>query len=375
MVTHDLKIGGLQRLVVDLACNIDKERFEVSVCAIREGRDFEGTLCEKGIKVIRLPIAPAGVDYLTFWKLYKVIRMLKPAIVHTHNTQPFIEGGIAALMARVPVIIHTDHGREFPDKRRYMFAEWILSHFVDGMVCVSEATRASLAEHEKIRASKIKVILNGIDGGQYRTDLDPAVKRKDLGIPPESTPLLGWCGRLSSEKGLTYLLQALRLLIRDFPNVLLLLVGGGELMERLTEESKELGVEDHVRFLGPRHDVHEILRILDLFVLPSVREGLPLVLLEAMAASLPIVATGVGGIREAVEDGVNGLVVKPQDPSSLYEAAKRILESANTWRRFSGHSYELFQNRFTLERMVREYEAIYWSCFESTELGRRELCR
>jgi glycosyltransferase involved in cell wall biosynthesis len=374
LVTHDLKIGGLQRVVVDLACGLNKEKFGVSVCVLREGSDFEDELSEKGIRVIR-PQATAGrVDYFAFWKLYKIFRAVRPTIVHTHNTQPFVEGGLAAVMARVPVIVHTDHGRKFPDKRRYMFAEWVMSHFVKRLVGVSEATKAGLVKYERIPASRIQVILNGIDGDKYEISLDPAAKRKELGIDPESGPLLGWCGRLSSEKGLTYLLQALRLLKSDFPKVLLLLAGEGELLEELRQESEAMGLERHVRFLGARHDVHEILRILDLFVLPSVREGLPLVLLEAMAASLPIVATGVGGIREAVEEGVNGLVVKPQDPSSLYHAMKQIFENKETRDSFSRRSHELFQSRFSVKRMVEEYETIYGNCFMSPGGEREELC-
>jgi sugar transferase (PEP-CTERM/EpsH1 system associated) len=368
-ITHDLNIGGLQRVVVDLSRSLDKDKYDVSVCALREGGPLESELKKEGIKVIKLPLAENGIDYFTFWKLYKIFREIRPAVIHTHNTQPFIEGAIAALMARVPVIVHTDHGRQFPDKRRYMFSEWVLSHFADQIVAVSETTKSGLVHYEKVSSSKIQVILNGIDEQKYSVRIDKDKKKKELGIVPNAGPILGWCGRLSPEKGLTYLIKAMELLRRGFPNILLLIAGAGALKEDLNRQAKDLGLERHVRFLGPRADVHEILMILDLFVLPSVREGLPLVLLEAMAAGVPIVATDVGGNHRAVQEAINGFLVKPGDPDSLYKAIKGLLENRKLRETFSRNALALFQKEFTLKKMVQEYELVYQECLASVGIG------
>ncbi|MHB8481163.1 MAG: glycosyltransferase family 4 protein [Nitrospiria bacterium] len=361
-ITHDLNIGGLQRVAADLAQNLNKDRYDVSVCALREGGVLEQELSQEGISVIKLPPAPNGVDYFSFWKLYQIFKAVRPDIIHTHNTQPFLEGALAGLMARVPVIIHTDHGRQFPDKKRYMFAEQTLARFVSQIVAVSEFTKNDLIQYEKIKASKIKVVLNGIDGRKYSCSIDKIRKKKEAGIDRERGPIIGWCGRLSPEKGLSFLFKSVKSLVKVYPEIILLIAGEGPLEERLRIEAKELGIERNILFLGRREDVHEIMSIFDIFVLPSIREGLPLVLLEAMAASLPIIASDVGGISRAVKEGINGFLVKPQDPDILYERIKNLLENAELREVFARNAQALFQKEFSLERMIREYETVYQEC-------------
>lgn len=364
-ITHDLNYGGLQKLVVDISKNLDKSRYQVSVCTLRESGSLEEELVMSGIKVIKLPSAKNGADYLSFWKLSSILREERPDIIHTHNTQPFIEGGIAAILAKIPVHVHTDHGRQFPDKKRYMFAEWVFSHFANQMVAVSENLKEDISKYEGIRTDKIKVILNGIDGNKYKNKIDKNKKRKELNIDNRNNPILGFVGRLSPEKGLIYLIKAMKLLVKEFPNILLLIVGEGALLEELKRETKALGMEQNIRFIGPRSDINEILGILDIFVLPSLREGLPLVLLEAAAASLPIVATDVGGNRQVVKHGTNGLLVKHGDATSLYNAIKKMIMDEAMRKEFGCKSFDLFINNFTIETMIKKYEDIYQDCLAS----------
>ncbi len=365
-ITHDLNYGGLQKLVVDISKNLDKSRYQVSVCVLREGGPLEEELLKEDIKIIKLPPANNGIDYLSFWKLFKIFREERPNIIHTHNTQPFVEGGIAAILAKTPVHVHTDHGRQFPDKRRYMFAEWVFSHFANQMVAVSENLKKDISKYESISPDKIKVILNGIDGNKYKNKIDKNKKRQELNIDNRYNPILGFVGRLSSEKGLTYLIKAMKNLVKEFPNILLLIVGDGGLLEELTQEAKALGLENNIRFLGPRPDINEILGILDVFVLPSLREGLPLVLLEAAAASLPIIATEVGGNKQVVTDGINGFIVKPGDVISLYNAIKQLIIDEGMRKEFGCKSFDLFINNFTIDKMIKEYETIYQDCLRLT---------
>src|SRR3989304_1352068 len=357
-ITHDLNIGGLQRVVVDLACNLNKDRYDVSVCALREGGPYESELLNDGIPIIKLAENTYTVDYLMFWKIYRTMREMRPTIVHPHNTQPFLEGTVAAVLAGVPVVVHTDHGRQFPDKWRYMTAERIVSRFVNQLVAFSEANKSDLVQYEKIPASKIMVVANGINEQKYQFPVDRSWKRKELNIAPDAGPIVGWCGRLSPEKGLDVLIRAVDLLKKDFPGMVFLIAGEGDLDGPLRQEAKERNVERWIRFLGPRSDVHEIMGIIDLFVLPSLREGLPLVLLEAMAASLAIVATNVGGIPGAVVDGVNGLLFKPCHPEEFAAAIKRLLSDEVMREKFAKNSLELFYQRFGLRKMLTGYEEI-----------------
>lgn len=365
-ITHDLNYGGLQKLVVDISRNLDKTKYQVSVCTLKEGGPLEKELQKEDIKIIKLPHSNNGVDYLSFWRLYKIFKEEKPDIIHTHNTQPFIEAGIAALLAGIPVKIHTDHGRQFPDKRRYMFAEWAFSHFTDQLVAVSENLKDDISKYEGIRANKIKVISNGIDGNKYKNKIDKSKKRKELGIDNKHNIILGFVGRLSPEKGLIYLIKAMETLVKEFSNLLLMIAGEGVLLEELKREAIALGIERNIRFLGPRSDINEILGILDVFVLPSLREGLPLVLLEAAAASLPMIATDVGGNKQVVTEGINGFIVKPGDDISLSDAIKKLIMDEDMRKEFGCRSFDFFINNFTVEKMMKEYEIIYQDCLRAT---------
>jgi len=358
-VTHDLAIGGLQRMVVDLARTLDKNEFDVSVCCLREGGIYETVLAEHGIRVIKIAASSKPVDYSCFWKIYQILKLERPTIIHTHNTQPYIEGVVAALMAGVPVRIHTDHAREFPDKRRYMVAERILSHSVHQIVAVSDETKNDLVKYEKINPERIIVIFNGIDGAMYNTAPDRKRKLGELGIPLEGGPILGFCGRLSVEKGITFLLKAMRMLVDEFPYAKLIIVGDGELRVELSLEIQELDLADNVFLLGARLDVREIMQILDVFVLPSLREGLPLVLLEAAAASVPIVATNVGGNRLVVRNEVNGFLVEPGEAETLAKALRKLMNDKVARQEFGRVGYDLFKRTFTLDQMVENYETIY----------------
>lgn len=357
-ITHDLKIGGLQRVVVDLATNLNKDKFSVSVCVLREGGPLEKELSEADIEVIRMPPAMRP-DYFRFWKLANLMAEIRPHIVHTHNTEPLTDGVPAALLAGVPVKIHTDHARSFPDKMRYMFSEWALSHFVTQFVAVSEQTKADLVKYEKISPHKIRVVLNGINGASYDKPVDREQVKARLGIDASRGPIIGIAARLTWQKGLHDLLEATKLLQRDFPQLLVLIAGEGELWESLHSRSKELGIEANVSLLGRRSDVPEILQVLDVFVLPSLFEGLPLVVLEAMAASLPVVATDVGGVRQAVQDGITGLIVPPGSPPALSAAIRTILNSSDMRNEFARNARMTFLKAFSLTHMVKAYEAMY----------------
>jgi len=208
LITHDLAIGGLQQVVVNICRTIDREYFDVSVLCLRELGPFTPEIEKLGIKVFCIPQKKTGVDYFSFLKVAKILRQQQIEIIHTHNTQPFIDGVIGGLIAGVNTMIHTDHARDFPDKKRYMFAEWLMSHFVYKVVGVSEHTSQNLIRYEKISPGKIVTIYNGIDGSKYDIVIDKKKKRSELGIRGND-PIIGLGVRLTDQKGLTFLLQAM----------------------------------------------------------------------------------------------------------------------------------------------------------------------
>jgi len=357
-ITHDLAIGGLQQVVVNICKTIDRNTFDISVLCLRNLGEFVPEVEELGIKVFYLPQKQNGTDYFSFLKVAKILRQEKVDIIHTHNTQPFIDGTIGALLTGVKTIVHTDHARDFPDKRRYMFAEWLMSHFAYKVIGVSDHTSHNLIKHEKILPRKIITILNGIDGSKYNITINKDNKKRELGIK-RCGPIIGLGVRLSEQKGITYLLQAMPEVIKFFPDITLVIAGEGPCEDELKKDALHLGIDQHVLFIGPRLDIPELLKLFDLYVLPSLWEGLPIVLLEAMAAGCPIVSTNVGGMPMAIKHGENGSLVKPKQPQELSYEIIKLLENEQLRKKYSQNGKRTFQEHFSAEHMTRYYEKLY----------------
>ncbi len=289
-----------------------------------------------GIPVILIPVRSKGTDYFASMKVAAVFRKLKPDVIHTHNTQPFIEGTIAAVMTGVKRVIHTDHARIFPDKRRYMLMEWLLSHFVEKVVGVSEHTTKSLNKYEHISEKKLTTIVNGIEYESISVNIE--LKKKTLSLPSNCL-VIGAAVRLSEQKGLHYVIEVLPDLIKNYPHIEMVIAGDGPLRMQLQVRAKELKIDKKVHFIGPRLDVLELLQVFDIYVLPSLWEGLPMIILEAMASGCPVIATDVGGVREAIVDNETGILVEPGNKKALYEAIEKLVTDKDL--------------------MVKKYEALY----------------
>lgn len=357
-ITHDLDLGGLQQVIYNICRSIDHTRFEVAVLCLRARGIYAADVEALGIPVHLLEQKPGGVDYLAFAKVARLLRELQIDVIHTHNTQPFIDGTLGAVMAGVRTIIHTDHARSFPDKFRYMVAEKIMSLFAYRVVGCSDHTSHQLITHEKISRRKVRTILNGIDPARFDLQVDRTAKRRELGLPASGS-VIGLAVRLSDQKGITYLLRAMPLILNEHPQTSLLIAGDGELADELKSEAAALGVSGNVVFCGARKDIPELLRILDIYVLPSLWEGLPMVILEAMAAGCPVVATNVGGNPSAVVDGRTGRLISPADPAALAAAITGLLASESLRQAYSRAARDLFLERFTAEKMTRRYERLY----------------
>lgn len=357
-ITHDLDLGGLQQVIYNLCRTLDRSRFEIFVLCLREKGLFASDVEALGIPVFLLEKNAKGPDYFAFRKVAKLMRELRIDVVHTHNTQPFFDGTIGAMLAGVRTVIHTDHARDFPDKLRYMIAEWLMSLYAYRVVGCSEHTSQQLMRYEKISKRKIVTIPNGIDGSRFDLSIDRAAKRRELGIGAEGH-IIGLAVRLSDQKGITFLLRAMPSVLAKHPDTTLLIAGNGDLRADLEREAKDLGVASQVKFCGPRKDIPELLKLLDLYVLPSKWEGLPMVILEAMAAGCPVVATNVGGNATAVVDGVTGALVPPQDPSALAQAIVRLLDSPDLLKSYAANGRARFYERFSADIMARQYEQLY----------------
>lgn len=362
-IVNGMGIGGLQRVVETLCETTDQDRFEVRVLSLGLLREIGEEMRSRGFRVDGLPGSdPSRPDRLSPLRVYRYLKASPVDVVHTHNTQAMIEGIPPAFLARVPIRIHTDHARLYPDRTAYILAERFVSYLTTQVVAVSGHTAMELRRHQKIPARKIITIPNGIDASAYVDPgdgrFDVAAKRRELGLP-ERGPVIGLAARLAEQKGIIDLLEAMPILLGQFPDLNLLIAGEGELEDSLRESAAELGVLERTHFLGPRRDVPELYAVMDLFMLPSYWEGLPMALLEAMAAGLPTVGCDVGGVATAVRDGVNGLLVKPGRPKDLAAATARLLADPDLLTSYGQAAAKIFQETFSAEPMTRAYEALY----------------
>jgi sugar transferase (PEP-CTERM/EpsH1 system associated) len=357
-ITHDLALGGLQRVVLNICNTIDRERFEVSVLCLRGLGMFAPEIEKGGTKVMLVPQVQGRADYFCFVKVARILRDERIDVIHTHNTQPFLDGTMGAMISGVRTVVHTDHSRLFPDKRRYMLMERVMAQYAFKVVGVSQDTSRNLERYERIPRSKIVTIVNGIDESLFAAETDGAGMRNELGIGSRG-PVIGFCGRLEPQKGVCYLLEALPQVLKRLPDAALVIVGDGYFQDDLKHQAEALGVEKSVIFVGTRRDMPRVYKALDVLVLPSLFEGMPMVLLEAMASGCPVVATDVGGVRELIAHGVSGSVVEPKNAPKLGEELIRLLEDEEMRLRYVTNGLRTVRERFSIASMTKRYERLY----------------
>ena len=358
-VLPTFEVGGLENGVVNLIDRMEARRFRHTLCVLSGSAGARGRF-EREVPVHLLQKREGNDPRLPF-RIAGLLRRAGADIVRSYGWGAWIEAVTAATLAAVSCRIHSEHGfiveelREIPWRRR--LAQRGAAVMTTRIVAVSDAIREALLQRG-IPEGKVTTIINGVDTRRFSPGEAPQV-RASLGIPPE-TFLLGSVARLDPIKDLGSVIRALP----DLPGACYLIVGEGPQERELRELSRTLGVAERVRFLGARSDVPEILRALDLFLLPSLKEGTSNTLLEAMATALPIVATAVGGTPALVAHEESAILVPPGRPEAIAAAVER----ARRERRFSlevgRRARRVACTRFSLERMVHAYEDLYTEAFE-----------
>lgn len=358
-------LGGGQAIVLALARHLDKDRFETSVCA-RQGGPLEEQVRKAGLSFVPAPFGGKFSFGLT-GAIRGILRREKPDIVHTHGGIAGLYGRMAARKAGVPAVVHTIHGIHYLHYRNialraiYADLERYCSKFTDAVVFVSEADLATGRRLRLAKPAKLRLVRNGIDCSGLVTEEFARRAAGLWGVVPQGSPLIGTVARLHRQKGVTFLLRAAAAILAGRPEGRVIVAGGGELEDDLLREIRTLGLEQRVLLLGERTDAREILSLLDVFVLPSLWEGLPLVLIEAAALGKPIVATSVDGSREIITDGQTGLLVPAGDPAALAAAVRRLLDDSALASRLGEAARVSIPPRFTLEAMIAGYAELYQS--------------
>jgi glycosyltransferase involved in cell wall biosynthesis len=347
-VTHvvgQLRTGGMEKLLVELARHADRDRFDLRFVCLEDRGPVADEIEACGWEAVCLGCRP-GLRPGTVWRLSRQFIRGCADVVHTHNNAPLIYGAPAARLAGVSAVVHTRHGRSPEAGRRQRTAVRLASLLASRVVCVSEDS-GRLSAAEGIAGRKLTVIRNGIDTARF-TYLGPA---------PDGPVVM--VGRLVPAKGVDTLLRAAAIVVRQQPEFRLEIAGDGEARPGLEALSAELGLGEHVRFVGNIGDVPGLLARASAVVLPSLSEGISLTLLEAMARGLPVVATRVGGNPEVVEDGVTGRLVPASDPDALAAALLSVWPASDCTREMGRAGRERVERLFDVRRMVAEYETLY----------------
>ena len=325
----------------------------------------------KGVRLFALPSLVRRLsfknDLLAFISIYRLIKRIKPHIVHTHTSKAGFLGRLAAYLARVPIIIHTPHGHVFHSyygpvmTKIFIVAERILSLTTDRITALTNRERDEHIEEGIASIKKYVIIHSGVPLDRLmNVYIDVEAGKKKLGIPLNSN-VIGVVGRLVPIKGHEYLVAAAKGIIKEFDNTVFVFVGDGYLESRLQRQAESIGVRDNIVFTGWRKDAVEIIALFDVLVVPSLNEGMGKVLVEGMALGKPIVASSVGGITDLVNNGDNGLLVPPRDHDALEEAVLKLIRNKNLARELGENGKANVYPEYDLFVMVRQIENLYES--------------
>jgi len=369
--------GGSSTNTIETVARLNPKQFEAFLISGRTN-DPDGS--------IELALKTRNISYLFFndlqreinlWKdikaciqLYGFMKQNKFDIVHTHTSKAGILGRWAAKCAGVKRIIHTPHGHVFygyfgPIKTRlFIWIERITALITDKIITLTHRGKQEHVDFKIAPAEKFVTIYSGINI-ESKLDLNSKEESQQLkvqlGIPSESF-VFGCVARLDPIKGVSFLINAMNRVVQEYPQSRLLLVGDGQELQKLIQQTKALGLENHIIFAGFQKNANAYIQCMDVFVLASLNEGMGRVILEAMLFEKPVIATRVGGVPEIVEDGVSGLLVSSGDVESLSFAMIKLLKDNELLQTMGQQAKSKLKEKFSLEVMVQDIEHLYEHC-------------
>jgi glycosyltransferase involved in cell wall biosynthesis len=362
-VVLSLDVGGLERIVVDLGRLGLVQGQEPSVICLEKPGTLAGELEALGVPVYCVH-KPPGLRLATIRRIRDLLRASKPDVVHTHQIGALIYAGPACKQEKIPVVVHTEHinnvskHRSLSRRARIRLLWGLAGSYADRFFCVSDDIADAVKAYRTVPSRKVMVVPNGIDTAAFASAGDSATLRTELGIP-HGVPVIGTVGRLNEVKSQDLLIQAFARLSCHRPEPHLLLVGDGPERSRLEELTRDLGVAKRVHFAGYQPQPQQFLHLMNIFALTSRLEGMPLAVLEAWAAGLPVVASRVGGVPKMIAQGQTGLLFDPGDEVALVEAMNHLLAHPEEARRLAEAGCEYVRSRFDVRVMAETYNEHY----------------
>ncbi|MGA7799191.1 MAG: TIGR03088 family PEP-CTERM/XrtA system glycosyltransferase [Gammaproteobacteria bacterium] len=364
-VIYRLDVGGLENGLVNLINRIPSTQYRHAIVCLTDYTEFHRRIDREDVPIFALHKRP-GNDLNMLVRVWRLVRQLRPDIVHTRNLAA-LECAVPAWLAGARTCIHGEHGRDMLDvdgtSRRYQWVRRLYRPFVKAYVPLSKDLEQYLVSKVAVAPKRIWQIYNGVDTERFA----PAdSERQCVPAPGFSTPgtvVVGTVGRLQPVKDQVTLADAFIELLTRRPGLKsrlrLAIVGDGPLRDEVAGRLQAAGVADLAWLPGERSDVPELMRALDIFVLPSLAEGVSNTVLEAMATGLPVVATRVGGNPELIVDGVTGSLVPPSDPKAMAQALSEYVDNDDRRRAHGCAGRERVLERFSMQVMVDRYIALY----------------
>lgn len=356
---HVFNVGGAELLAKQLALACQDQFRPVFVCLDAIG-SLGSELIDKGF-IVEVVYRQPGFDYKCAGRIARLLDAHHVKLVHAHQYAPFFYTSIARLFKWSCPILFTEHGRDYPDYRRpkRVWANRLLLRRRDRVIAVGEHVREALVDNEGISISRVEVIHNGVDVQRFNPARPNRLSvRAGLGLCETDIGVIQ-VARLNRLKDYETAIRTMQIVCRGASNVRYFIVGEGEERTKIEAMVRDVNLENQIRMLGLREDVAQLLEGMDIFLLTSVSEGIPLTVIEAMSAQLPCVATRVGGIPEVVHDGTTGVLSAPGDCDELSEAILKLIQSPSVRQRMGECGRRRALELFHSDRMLAQYRALY----------------
>ncbi len=374
--TFDIEAGGggLSRFAIELGKKLDARRFEVILVSLGYfdtplGQNRIRQLNDEGFHSFEAAVWDDHHPYASFYRayrnLYKILSHQSIDIIHSHSEYTDITALMLKISGVAPIILRTVHYGYHEEWARKPLRRAILTNFLypllfNAEIGINQANTDRLNHRWVARLLNREAlkIYNAIPLERFENlQVDREVKKNSLGIPRDAI-IIGSVGRLTEQKGYCYLIEAAPTVLQEYPNAYFLIVGDGHLKQELIEQANARGISSHVIFTGARTDVEELLQCMDLFVSSSLWEGLPTVILEAMACRVPVVATNIPGTNELVLDRINGWLAPAKDSRALGEIIIHALRDSQLWSKITAEAEQTIRN-FAIDSIAKEYEDLY----------------
>jgi len=360
-VVDHLEIGGAQTHLVQLLKHLDRRRFTPMVCPLKARGELRGAVEALGVPVFdgglgRTLMGAGGARVL--WRLVRLLRRERVDVAHSYLFHPNVLTPIAARLARVGAVLASKRSLDRYPHRLPRYACRLGNALAGRIMVNAEAIARFAATEEGCPLHKTVVIPNGVREEALEAPADGIAKRRELGLPPRA-PVVGAVSRLAWKKGIGHLVEATPRLLEAVPDARVVVAGDGALRGELEAQAAALGVGERVIFLGARLDSIELMAAFDVFVLPSVIEGMSNALLEAMAVGRPVVATDVGGNPEVVVDGETGFLVPPADPHHLATTLTKLLQAPEMAVEMGAAGRRRVMAHYRVDVMTRRIEDLY----------------